>query len=170
MKKGIALSLMLLSSSVLADPTIFGMELGRMTEKELKSTYNVNHTGTNKYSNGNMYSVPVSSINFDGLKEVTTIFSTDGKLVAVLTSLPKNKFDYLNKTLGGKYKLVSQKIPFVGNKKATYRDGSTEITLDAPHMGFVMSMNYINDDLMQAFNRQSQAEKRKKQQSEASQL
>lgn len=170
MKKGIALALAMLSSSVFADPTIFGMELGKMTEKDLKAMYNVNHTGTNKYSNGNMYSVPVSSINFEGLKEVTTIFSTDGKLVAVLTSLPKSKFDYLNKTLGGKYKLVSQKIPFVGDKKASYRDGATEITLDAPHMGFVMSMNYIRDDLMQAFDRQSQAEAQKKQQNEASQL
>lgn len=170
MKKGIALALAMLSSSVFADPTIFGMELGKMTEKDLKAMYNVNHTGTNKYSNGNMYSVPVSSINFEGLKEVTTIFSTDGKLVAVLTSLPKSKFDYLNKALGGKYKLVSQKIPFVGDKKASYRDGATEITLDAPHMGFVMSMNYIRDDLMQAFNRQSQAEAQKKQQNEASQL
>ncbi len=170
MKKGIALALAIFSSSVFADPAIFGMELGKMTEKDLKAMYNVNHTGTNKYSNGNMYSVPVSSINFEGLKKVTTIFSTDGKLVAVLTSLPKSKFDYLNKALSGKYKLVSQKIPFVGNKKATYRDGSTEITLDAPHMGFVMSMNYIRDDLTQAFNRQSQAEARKKQRNEASQL
>ncbi|MFT5759698.1 MAG: hypothetical protein ACI9LM_004465 [Alteromonadaceae bacterium] len=170
MKKGIALVLAMLSSSVLADPAIFGMELGEMTEKDLKSKYSVNHTGTNKYSNGNMYSVPVSSINFEGLKEVTTIFNTEGKLVAVLTSLPKNKFNYLNETLGGKYKLISQKIPFVGNKKATYRDGETEITLNAPHMGFDMSMNYVNDDLMQAFNRQSQAETRKKQQSESSQL
>lgn len=174
MKKEIALALALalamISSSVFADPAIFGMELGKMTEKDLKAMYTVNHTGTNKYSNGNMYSVPTSSINFEGLNEVTTIFSTDGKLVAALTSLPKSKFDYLNKVLGGKYKLVSQKIPFVGNKKATYRDGSTEITLDAPHMGFVMSMNYITDDLMRAFNHQSQAERRQKQKNEASQL
>ena len=170
MKKGIILAIAIFSSSVFADPTIFGMELGKMTEKELKATYNVNFTGKNKYSNGNMYSVPVSSINFDGLKEVTTIFSKDGKLVAVLTSLPKNKFDYLNKVLAGKYKLVSQQIPFVGNKKATYRDGSTEISLSAPHMSFDMSMNYVNDELMRAFNKQSQAEAHKKKQNEASQL
>ena len=170
MKKGITLVIALFSSSVFADPTVFGMELGKMTEKELKSKYTVNHTGTNKYSNGNMYSVPVSSINFDGLKEVTTIFSKDGKLIAVLTTLPKSKFDYLNKALTGKYKLVSKQNPFVGNKKATYRNGATEISLDAPHMSFDMSMNYVNDELMRAFNRQSQAEKRKKQDNESSQL
>ena len=72
-----------------------------MTEKDLKSAYSVNHAGTNKYSKGNMYSVPVSSINFEGLKEVTTIFSIDEKLVAVLTTLPKSKFNYLNKVIGG---------------------------------------------------------------------
>lgn len=170
MKKGIALAISLFSSAAFADPTIFNMELGKTTETQLKSMYNVQHTGTNKYSDGNMYSVPASAINFDGLQKVTTIFDTSGVLIAVLTTLPKSKFDYLNKTLGGKYKRVNQNIPFVGNKSATYRDGGTEITLEAPHMSFEMSMNYIRDDLKQAFNQQSEAEKRQKQQSEASQL
>jgi hypothetical protein len=93
MKKAVTFALVLLNSSAFADPSIFGMELGKMTEKDLKTKYNASHTGTNKYSDGNMYSVPVSSIDFDGLKEVTTIFSTDGKLVAVLTTLSKHKFD-----------------------------------------------------------------------------
>lgn len=170
MKKGIALAISLFSSAAFADPAIFNMELGKTTEAQLKSMYNVQHTGTNKYSDGNMYSVPASAINFDGLQKVTTIFDTSGVLIAVLTTLPKSKFDYLNQTLGGKYKRVNQNIPFVGNKSATYRDGGTEITLEAPHMSFEMSMNYIRDDLKQAFNQQSEAEKRQKQQSEASQL
>lgn len=170
MKKAIVLGVSLFSSLAFADPTIFNMELGKTTETQLKSIYNVQYTGANKYSNGNMYSVPTSAINFDGLKEVTTIFDTNGVLVAVLTTLPKSKFDYLNQTLGGKYKRVSQNIPFVGDKSAKYRDGGTEITLEAPHMSFEMSMNYIRDDLLRAFNKQSEAEKRQKQQSEASQL
>jgi len=170
MKKGVTLAITLFSSVSFADPTIFNMELGKTTETQLKSMYNVQHTGTNKYSNGNMYSIPTSAIKFEDLQEVTTIFDTEGVLIAVLTTLPKSKFDYLNQALGGKYKRVSQNIPFVGNKSATYRDGGTEITLEAPHMKFVMSMNYIRDDLMRAFNQQSEAEKRQKQQSEASQL
>ncbi|PSX10483.1 hypothetical protein [Photobacterium angustum] len=170
MIKGVWLLLLLTSSSVYAAPTIFGMTLGEMSEKELKAKYNVNLTGKNKYSEGNMYSVPVSSINFEGLQEVTAIFSSDGKLLAVLTSFPKDKFDYLKNTLGGKYKLVSKQIPFVGNKKATFRDGVTEISLNAPHLSFTMSMNYINDDLMKAFNSKSQSEAKEKQQNEASQL
>lgn len=104
------------------------------------------------------------------MQEVTTIFDESGVLVAVLTTLPKSKFDYLHKTLGSKYKRVSQNIPYVGNKSATYRDGETEITLEAPHMSFAMTMNYIRDDFMLTFNQQSEAEKRQKQQNEASQL
>ena len=152
MRKGIALALSIASSTVLAEPTLFGMELGQMTENDLKSMYTVKHKGVNKYSNGNMYSVPVSNIKFEGLQEVTTIFNRDGKLIAVLTTLPKSKFDYLNQAIGSKYTLVSKKIPFVGNKNATYRNGVTEISLNAPHMDFNMSMNYINDELMTAFN------------------
>ena len=170
MKKGIALAIALFSSAASADPTIFNLELGKTTEAQLKSMYSAQHTGVNKYSDGNMYSVPTSAINFDGLQTVTTIFDKGGVLIAVLTTFPKSKFDYLNQALGGKYKQVSQNIPFVGNKSATYRDGGTEITLEAPHMSFEMTMNYIRDDLMRAFNQQSEAEKRQKQQSEASQL
>ncbi|AGH81187.1 hypothetical protein PCNPT3_06235 [Psychromonas sp. CNPT3] len=170
MNKIIALTLLLLSSSVFANTTIFGMELGVMSEKNLKSKYNVRHTGTNKYTNGNMYSIPVSSIKFSDLKEVIVIFSANGKLEAVLTTFPKNKFNYLNSSIGKKYKLISQRIPFVGNKKVTYRDGSIEITLEAPHMNFNMSMNYISDNFTQAFNRKSRAETREKQESESSQL
>lgn len=170
MKKGIALSLSLLSSLAVADPTIFDMELGKTTESQLKSMYSVQHTGLNKFSRGNMYSVPASNIEFEGLQEVTTIFDRNQVLVAVLTNFPKSKFDYLNQVIGSKYKLVSQKIPFVGNKSATYRDGSTEITLEAPHMSFTMSMNYINDDLMRSFNQQSEAEQKQKQANEASKL
>lgn len=170
MKKGIALAVSLFSSFTFADPTVFKMELGKTTEEQLKSLYKIQHTGINKYSNGNMYSVPASSINFEGLQEITAIFDKKGVLLAVLTTLPKSKFNYLNQTLGGKYKRVSQNIPFVGNKSAIYRDGDTEITLKAPHMSFQMSMNYMRDDLIRAFNQQSEAERQQKQQSEASQL
>ena len=143
MKKEFIFATLLFSASAIADPTMFG---------------------------GNMYSIPVSSIDFEGLSEVATIFSADGKLVAVLATLPKDKFDYLNQVLSGKYKMINEQIPFVGNKSATYRDGGAEITLQAPHMSFEMSMNYINDDLMRALKQKSENEQRQKRQSEASQL
>ena len=88
----------------------------------------------------------------------------------MLTTLPKSKFEYLHGTLGKKYTLLNQNIPFVGDKSASYKNGLTKITLDAPHMSFEMSMNYIRDDLMKKFNQESEEEKQKKRSNEASQL
>ncbi|MBT1066152.1 hypothetical protein KJY73_21430 [Bowmanella sp. Y26] len=170
MKKGIALAFSLFSALSYADPAIFKMELGTTTEDQVKSMYSAKQTGVNKYSLGNMYDIPTGEVSFEGLKELTAIFDKNGVLVGVLTTFNKSKFDYLNQAIGGKYKLVSQRIPFVGDKSATYRDGATEISLNAPHMGFDMSMNYLRDELTQAFNKQTEAEKRAKQNKETSQL
>ncbi len=169
-KAGAALALSICSTAALADPTVFNLELGTTTEGQMKAIYAATHTGTNKYSNGNMYSIPTRQVDFAGVKEVTVIFDTDGVLVAVLSTLPKSKFSYLNGILDGKYRRIKQNVPFVGNKSATYRDGGTEISIDAPHMSFDMSMNYIRDDLLSAFRRQRAAEEREKRSNEASQL
>lgn len=146
------------------------MKLGKTTESELSDMYNVTHTGINRYSDGSMYAIPTSAINFEGLKNVTAIFDTDSTLVAVLTEFHKNKFNYLYETLNKKYQRISQTIPHVGNKKAEHRDGGTIITLDAPHMSFQMSMSYARADFIEKFKQQSAAEKRQKQKNEASKL
>lgn len=170
MKKFALAALLSLPMAVLADPAPFGLEIGKDTIKEVKTKYRITHTGINKYSMGDMFSVDTSQINFDGLQEVTLIFSKEGVLLAVLTSLPKHKFEDLMDSLGSKYKLVSKQIPFVGNKSAKFMHENTEITLDAPHLSFDMSMNYVNNDLLKAFNEQSSQEQEQKQKREASQL
>jgi len=112
----------------------------------------------------------LSGIDFDGVQNVTAIFSKDGKLLALLATLPKEKFDYLLNSLNKKYQLVSKDVPFVGNKSAKLIDGNTEITLDAPHMSFQMNMNYINKDLWKAYETISNDEAHKKQKRELSKL
>ncbi|WJG24394.1 hypothetical protein [Vibrio furnissii] len=164
------LSLLFLSQSVLANPTIFGLTIGETTIQDMKKQYNVSHSGTNMYTNGDMYTISPSQIKFDGLNKVITIYNKSGKLVAVLTEFPKNKFEYLNSALSNKYSLVSKQIPFVGDKSATYKDGETEISLNAPHLSFGMTMNYIHNDLLRAFNEQTEKEKKQKQQQENSML
>lgn len=170
MKKLLLLVAFLFSSPAIADPTIFDMEPGKTTESELSNMYNATPTGINKYSDGSMYAIPTSAINFEGLRNVTAIFDTDNTLVAVLTEFHKNKFNYLYETLNKKYQRISQTIPHVGNKKAEYRDGGTIITLDAPHMSFQMSMSYARAGFIDKFKQKNAAEKRQKQQSEASKL
>lgn len=166
----LCLTLGLFSQQAWADPAPFGLEIGKTTIKELKEKYKVTDAGENKFSGGKMYSIKPSQIDFEGLQGVTTIFSNDGKLLAVLTTLPKNKFDYLYDSLGKKYKLTAKEIPFVGNKSATYLDGNTEISLDAPHLSFEMSMNYISLDLLKAAKAQSSQEENNKKKRENSQL
>lgn len=168
--KKIIFALLFVCQSAFANPTVFGLTIGETTAAQLKSKYNVSHQGINKYSQGDMYLIPQSQIQFEGIGDVTAIFSRSDKLVAVLTELPKSKFDYLNETLAKKYRLVNQQLPFVGNKSATYKDGETEITLEAPHLSFQLSMNYIHSDLLKVFNTQKEQEKKEKQQQESSML
>lgn len=170
MRKILILALLVMPIIVMAEPSPFGLEIRKATVSDVKAKYNAKKTGINKYSNGEVYGLDVSGINFEGLQEATLIFGQEGKLLAVLTKLPKNKFDYLLNNLSAKYKLVSKQIPFVGNKSAKFVDGNTDITLDAPHMGFGMEMNYVNKDLLKSYYNQSNKEKQNKQKSEQSQL
>lgn len=170
MIKKILASLLFAPVLAFADPAPFGLELGKSTIDDVKNKYSVENAGINKYSNGEMYELDVSEVKFDGLEKATIIFSQDGKLLAVLTTLSKDKFDYLFDSLGKKYQLVSKKIPFVGDKSAKFIDGNTEISLDAPHMSFEMDMNYINKDLWISFKNKSNKEQKDKEQSEQSQL
>lgn len=170
MKKIVIATLLLLALPMVAtaDPAPFGLEIGKATIKDVKAKYSAQKTGISKYSGGEMYDI--SGINFDGLQKATVIFSREGKLLAVLTTMPKSKFDSLLSSLSNKYQLVSKQIPFVGNKSAKLVDGNTEITLDAPHLSFQMEMNYINKDLWKAYKAQSNKEREQKKKSEQSQL
>lgn len=170
MKRMILAVFLIMPAVAIAEPSPFGLEIGKATIQDVKAKYSAHSTGINKYSNGEMYSLNVSNMNFDGLQKVTVIFSKDGKLLAVLSTLAKSKFDYLLNSLSKKYRLVSKNIPFVGNKSAKLIDGNTDITLDAKHMGFKMEMNYINKDLWKSYESQSNRENQQKKKSEASQL
>lgn len=170
MKQGLAIMILMFCSQAFAEPSIFGMEIGSMTESQLQSQYKVKPSGTNRYTQGNMYSVPVESIDFDGLKSLQITFSKEGTLLVVLTKLPKTKFDYINGMLKKKYTLVSETIPFVGNKEVVYRESETLILLLAPHLSSEMTMIYTNEALYNEVQRQRDAAERQTQKSEASQL
>ncbi len=157
-------------STAFAETTVFGLELGKTTEKELKEMYPVKDEGLNKWNEGGMYSIPIKSINFEGLQSVLTIFSVESRLVAVLAKFEKGKFDYLKQALDSKYSLIESDLPLVGNKFIAYRDGSTEIFLDSPHMGFQLELDYYNKEFLSSAHEQIIDRKRQKQVAEQSQL
>lgn len=170
MKKSLIAVLLLFPVLALADPAPFGLEIGKATIKEVKSKYSAKSVGTNKYSEGDMYDLDVSQISFEGLQSVRVIFSVEGKLLGVVCTFPKSKFNALFDSLKDKYKLVSSDIPFVGDASAKFVSGNTDIMLKAPHLSFEMEMNYIHKDLWKAYKNQSQKEEQHKKMKEASQL
>jgi hypothetical protein len=162
--------MLLASSAVMADPAPFGLELGKATIADVTAKYRANRTGFNSYTDGDQYELDASGIPVDGLKSAVVIFNGDGKLVAVLSAMSKHKFDSVLTGLSGKYQVTSKDVPFVGDKKVELVDGDTLIFLQAPHLGFNMSLNYINKDLWAKYRAESADEQKQKEQAEAAQL
>lgn len=163
MKFLLALLATLISLSSVAGPSVFNLNLGSTDITEFKKKYKHRYLGFNKYSQGEMYEISPNKIDFNGLKEVTVIFDTKKVLVAVLSTFNKDKFDYLESGLSNKYQVKSRKIPFVGDKLVEYQHEGSFILLDAPHMSFELSLNYLTTDFMDSFEvSKSQKDKARK--------
>ncbi len=170
MKLLLTLLVTLFSLHSFAGPSVFSLELGVTDVSQFKSKYRHSYIGLNKYSQGEMYEVSPSQIEFKGLKEVTVIFNKNQVLAAVLTTFNKNKFDYLHKALSNKYQVKSRVIPFVGNKAVEYHHENSVISLEAPHMSFELSLNYLTTDFMRKFKSLINQEDRDQRNKEINQL
>lgn len=168
----LALALLVATAIAHAGTQVLGFEIGITTvdqlKQELAKKTKVESRGTNEYMRGDMYRTDGTSYEIEGLTEVLYIFDEQKKLAGVIMSMGKHRFDAIHQFLSGKYKVVAQQRPFVGNQYARFRPEDAFIELDAPHMGFGMEVRYIRNDLMQKFNAQSQAEAAAKKKSEAS--
>ena len=81
------------------------------------------------------------------------------------------RFSHIYGILNNKYKLVKKETPFVGDQIATFKDGDTEITLSAPHMGhFKVHLNYIRNELMENYKKRSSENKKAKDKNDAAAL
>lgn len=87
--------LLIISPTSYADPAPFGLEIRKSTVSDVKKKYKAEYKGSNKYSNGDMYSLDTNVIGIEGLQSATAIFDQNNKLIAILTKFPKHKFDYL---------------------------------------------------------------------------
>lgn len=157
--------------SVLADTTVFGLTLGKTTESELKDKYpDVEDGGVNKWTQGAMYGVPVSNVDFEGIKRLNVVLDEDKHVTAVFVGLDKNRFNFVNSSLAKKYKLVKKDIPFVGDKYARYKNEEDVINIYAPHMSFDMTIEYLERKTEAAMDKAMEANRDKKKEVESSQL
>lgn len=177
MKKLFSIILLSLSSIAFADPIVFSMELGKTTESEVKEMYRLIDDGVNYYSNGNQYLVDVKDVDLEDLEKLSIIFDEQKTLVAVLAKvketnhMPHSKFEYLYKILAQKYRLVKKERPFVGTQFAKFKNGKTEITLEAPHMGgFKIHLEYIREDFLKKYRQISKQDKEEKTKEDSSLL
>ena len=177
MKKFVLPLLTALSLPVFADPTVFKMELGKTTEQEVKEMYTLTQDGTNRYSDGNQYYIDRKEFDFEVLKSTLVIFDKQGVLVGVLSTLhesnPMNHetFSRIYGVLNNKYKLVRKERPFVGDQFAKFKDGKSEITLNAPHLGnFEVNLDYVRSELIDNYKKRSVKEKEDKAKNDASAL
>lgn len=157
-----------LATTAQADPTVFGLTLGKTTETEFLQQYQATPMGINRYSNGPIYEIKPGSIDFEGLQRVVTVFDAQGRLAVVDAQFPKSKFDYLYQALTSKYKVASKQVPLVGNRMVTYQDGQSKIILNSPHMSFELNMTYSTKAFQKAFSdNQRESSTRQKRKEEA---
>jgi hypothetical protein len=149
-------------SLAFAEPSPFGITIKQTTIEDLRQKYSVKNAGTNKYSDGPMYDLNPSEVGLEGVESVRVIFSRDNKVLAVITTCEKTKYNDLFKNLSSKYNLSFNKEPFVGDKVAEFTDDQTKISLSAPHMSFELSLNYIHKDLQVLFDEISINEEQQK--------
>jgi hypothetical protein len=104
------------------------------------------------------------------LSEITFIFDQSEKLAAVLMTMPKDSFQPTLNALTKKYKLVAKEVPFVGNASAKLQQGDSVIELNAPHLSFEMSVQYLTKSLKQSYAQQSMNERSNKEKKQADQF
>ena len=171
----IALMCITLSNVALANNAApLGLELGVATYAQVKQQVggktSLSDAGTNKYSGGKMLQGHGDGFGIEGLSEITFIFDQSEKLAAVLMTMPKDSFQPTLSALTKKYKLVAKEVPFVGNASAKLQQGDSVIELNAPHLSFEMSVQYLTKSLKQSYAQQSSNERSNKEKKQADQF
>ncbi len=151
-----------------------GFAVGKATLKEVKTGVpnraGLGSEGTNRYSGGPMLKAQGRAFDIAGLQEVLFVFDEREALVGLQMTMGKSDFDRVYQNLAGKYRLVRKDIPFVGNKFARFQQGDIVIDLEAPHMGFEMTVAYLTTAFLKQIETGVRQERAQKQKREAGQF
>ncbi len=154
-----------------ANAAPLGLELGVASYAQVKQQVggktSLADAGSNKYSGGKMLQGDGAGLGIEGLSEITFIFDKTDKLAAVLMTLPKDSLQKTLSALSNKYQLIEKQVPFVGNAFVRLQQGDSVIELDAPHLSFQMTVNYLTKSLKQSFNQQATGERAAKEKRQA---
>lgn len=152
--------------SALAQVQVLGVEIGKTTMTQVKAQLNkatkIVESDHNRYSGGPQFSTNGAGYEIDSLKTVLYIFDREQKLAAVMMTMGKNRFEDIASFLASKYKVTKKVVPFVGDRLYHLKPPGVFIEVSSPHLSFEMDVNYLRDDLYQAFNAQLAQEDAKK--------
>ncbi|MBI1928181.1 hypothetical protein HYR99_28540 [Candidatus Poribacteria bacterium] len=156
-----------------AQVAVLGFKIGVSTASQVKTQLakqtRIEDAGINKYTGGPQFKTDGEGYDIETLTKVFYIFDEKEKLAGVLMTMSKNRFDDIFDVLSGKkYEVIVKERPFVGNMYARFKAKGVTIEMDAPHLGFTMSVSYLRDDLYQKFNSQSAQEEQQKKEKEKS--
>ncbi len=150
----------------LAQVRVLDVEIGKTTMTQVKAQLNkatkIVETSRNRYTEGPQFSTDGAGYDIESLKTVLYIFDREQKLAAVMMTMGKERFEEITSFLASKYKVTKKVVPFVGNKLYHLKPPGVFIEVSSPHLSFEMEVNYLRDDVFQAFNAQVEQEDAKK--------
>lgn len=168
-----SLALLLGAASTWAQSEVsaLGWTLQTSTVEQLRQAYpEADHRGTNRFSDGPMFSVPTSRFDLMGLESTLFIFDDGNRLAAIILTMSKSRFNAIHDTLKDKYPVRASQIPFVGNSYVRYGAPGATIELDAPHLSFSMDLRYQRDDFVARFKQRVNEDEAARQRREKDQL
>lgn len=154
------------SPNVFPAPEPFGIRLKKDTLQDVKKKYKI--IKSEKNINNGFYNnyLDTKVLAIDTLSKFVAISNNEKVIEGVVLSLGKNNFDNIYETLSNKYETISSTIPFVGDKYVKFQDDECYIIIDAPHMSFTMTVNYITKNFFEqnVIRREKDEQDRKDQQ------
>ncbi len=108
----------------------------------------------------------IENIKIDSIKQALVYFNDKDICEAVVMLFNKKKFNDITDTLKEKYTLQSSKIPFVGDKFATYRDDDFYIKIESIHLANYLSLLYSSSKFVEDLEMHEAKERQDKKESE----
>jgi antitoxin component YwqK of YwqJK toxin-antitoxin module len=139
--------------------SFFGFELNRATYSDVKLGFldkgliPVSFTEPHPQSGGKVIKTTGEDIELELIKDIYFVFNPNDKLIAIQFILPKNSrtkhssgfragFNFMYDLLKPDYKLVSKRIPFVGNTYAKFKRNNSYILVDAQHLSHDVTVSF----------------------------
>ena len=107
-----------------------------------------------QYATGKTIKASGNGLGIDRLEVALFIFDASDKLVSVILKMPKTQFETIGNLIIEKYpNVITKEIPFVGDKFVKIQKGESLIFIEAPHMGFAMTVTYATNASIDAANK-----------------